>query len=197
MVGKMTLVFKERYKDEWGAVSNRRELIAEEELKLIFKCKFCNGIGKITEDIPCPECEGRGYRYEIIGTGQGVKNPEITFEDGSMPDFYIPVLKLWVEVTGSDKSQAQSLSICMTKWNTPEPCLFIREGKVEDAKLNRIMSHLIFMSVNEADGSVLFMPCARVVKYPLVEGYEQGGERYYMVPWHDWLRPYKLLEVLK
>ena len=169
----MTLqTFKERYRDDWEKVSNRRERIAEEVLRLLFP-------------------------FEIVETGQGVKSSEFTFEDGSMPDFYVPALRTWFEVTGSDRSQAQSLSICMSKWHLAEPCLFIREGKVFDARQNRIMSHLIFVSVNEADGSVLFMPCAKVVKYSLVEGYEQGGERYYMIPWRDWLRPYRLLEVLK
>jgi hypothetical protein len=165
--------FKERYASEWERVSNRRERIAEEMLRLILPLE------------------------EIVPTGQGVKSSEFTFEDGSMPDFYVPALKAWFEVTGSDKTQAQSLSICMTKWGFAEPSLFIREGKVFDAKLNRIMSHLIFISVNEADGSVLFIPCAKVTNYRTVPDYEKGGEPYYMIPWRDWLRPYRLLEVLK
>lgn len=156
--------FKERYSEEWERKGNPRERIAEEWLKLLFP-------------------------YEVIATGNGVKSAEFTFEDGSMPDFFIPDLKLWFEVTGSDKSQAQSLSICMTKWHNAEPCLFIREGKVYDAKQNRILTRLVFVSVNEADGSILFMPCAKVPKYSLVEGYEVGGEPYYMIPWRDWLRP--------
>jgi hypothetical protein len=164
--------FKERYSEEWERKGNPRERIALEWLRMVLPC-------------------------EVVPTGQGVMSSEFTFEDGSMPDFYAPDLKMWFEITGSDRSQAQSLSICMTKWHLAEPCLFVREGKVFDARQNRIMSHLIFVSVNEADGSVLFMPCVKVVKYALVEGYEQGGERYFMIPWRDWLRPYRLVEVLK
>jgi len=114
-----------------------------------------------------------------------------------MPDFYVPSLKLWFEVTGSDLTMAQSLQRCMSKFHQAEPCLFIREGKVMEAKLNRIVSRLVFISVNEMDGSVLFMPCAKVVNYPLVDGYEKGGEPYYMIPWKDWQRPYRFAEGLR
>lgn len=158
------LTFKERYCQEWERKGNPRERIALEWLRLTFP-------------------------FEVIPTGNGVMSPDWNGDVGSTPDFYVPSLKLWVEVTGSDCTRAQSMSRCIRHFRTAEPCLFVREGKVAEAKVNHIVSHLAFMSVNEMDGSVLFMPCSKVVNYPLVSGYEPGGERYYMIPWRDWMRP--------
>ncbi len=160
-------VFKDRYANEWGRVSNRRERIAEELLRLVLPA-------------------------EIVATGNGVGSSGYTSEEGSMPDFYMPALRLWFEVTGSSLTK-QSLRRCTAKFHRQEPCLFVREGKVEAARLNRVASKLWFVSVNEMDGSVLFMPCSKVVNYPLVEGYESGGGRYYMVPWAEWMRPYRFV----
>jgi hypothetical protein len=163
--------FKDRYASEWSR-SSRRERIAEEFIRLLLP-------------------------GDLVATGNGVECDAYTPEEGSMPDFYHPALGIWFEVTGSDLTREQSMQRCTAKFHRVEPCLFIREGKVEAARLNRVASKLCFISVNEMDGSILFLPCAKVVKYPLVEGYEKGGERYYMVPWAHWMRPYRFVSSLR
>lgn len=163
--------FKERYANEWGR-SSRRERIAEEFLRLLLP-------------------------GELVAAGNGVECDTYTPEEGSMPDFYHPALRMWFEVTGSDLTREQSMQRCTAKFHRQEPCLFVREGKVEAARLNRVASRLWFVSVNEMDGSVLFLHCAKAVKYPPVEGYESGGERYYMVPWAEWMRPYRFVSSLR
>jgi hypothetical protein len=102
----------------------------------------------------------------------------------------VPKLDRFFEVTGSDLTREQSMQRCTAKFHRAELCLFIREGKVELLRANRALSRAYFISVNWADGTVLFLPARKALECGSVGWYEPGGrERYYAVPWREWLKP--------
>jgi hypothetical protein len=76
----------------------------------------------------------------------------------------------------------------------PVPHLFIRHGKYVQAREQRRLLRTVFASVNPADGSILYIPAKKLERYPLVEGYEEGGEPYFAVPWNatHWWKPAEL-----
>jgi hypothetical protein len=113
----------------------------------------------------------------ILRTGKGTMSTAVVYEPfESPPDFYIPSLNLFVEVTHSKLSMFESYSRC-SRLRTedgrplpPAPHLFIRHGKYLEAREQRRE------------------------RYPLVEGYEEGGEPYFAVPWNaaHWWKPAEL-----
>ncbi|MEM2001489.1 MAG: nuclease [Candidatus Methanomethylicaceae archaeon] len=135
---------------------------------------------------------------DVLPTGKGALSDELLDDPlESPPDFYVPKLDLWFEVTSSNLTRAQSLCRCL-KHGLDKPHIFVREGKLESLKLNRALSRTYFVSVNWADGSVLFLPAVLVKKYDLVDWYEYGGrERYYAVPWKDWWAPSGLRRIVQ
>lgn len=128
--------------------------------------------------------------HEIEVTGKGALTDELLDDPlESPPDFYIPKLDLWFEVTSSNLTRAQSLCRCL-KHGLGKPHIFVREGKVGKVASCERLESTFFVSVNWADGSVLFLPACKVKKYGLVDWYEYGGrERYYAVPWDAWWTP--------
>ncbi|MBC7113216.1 MAG: hypothetical protein H5T34_04250 [Candidatus Methanomethyliales bacterium] len=163
----MITAFQQTYRGRW-AESNLCEEIALRILCLNFKLD--------------PE--------DVIVTGKGAMTTELLDDPlESPPDFYVPKLNMWFEVTSSDLTKEESLHRC-SKHGLTLPHIFVREGKVEAAKISRALSRTVFVSVNWADGSVLFLPALEVKKYRLVDWYEPGGrERYYAVPWYEWWKP--------
>lgn len=159
--------FQQRYMARWHE-SNLCEEIALRILRLNF------GLG--------PE--------DVLVTGKGALSDQLLDDPlESPPDFYVPRLGLWFEVTSSSLTSEESRRRC-SRHGLPKPHIFVREGKVEAAKLNRAFSRTVFVSVNWADGSVLFLPARDAVAHRLVDWYEPGGsERYYAVPWHMWMKP--------
>lgn len=170
----MLSAFQERYMARW-AESNLCEEIALRILRLNF------GLG-----------EG-----DIMKTGKGVMSDDLLDDPlESPPDFYVPKLDTWFEVTSSNLTREDSLRRC-SRHGLSQPHIFVREGKVESARLNRVLSRTFFVSVNWADGSVLMIPARAVRRYGLVDWYEPGGrERYYAVPWRDWWTPHRLVSWL-
>jgi len=137
----------------------------------------------------------------ILRTGKGTMSTAVVYEPfESPPDFYIPSLNLFVEVTHSKLSMFESYSRC-SRLRTedgrplpPVPHLFIRHGKYLEAREQRRLLRTVFASVNPADGSILYIPAKKLERYPLVEGYEEGGEPYFAVPWNatHWWKPAEL-----
>ncbi|MEN3037395.1 MAG: nuclease [Candidatus Methanosuratincola petrocarbonis] len=159
--------FQERYMDRWEE-SNLCEEIALRVLRLNFKLE--------------PE--------DVLVTGKGALSDELLDDPlESPPDFYVPKLNLWFEVTSSNLTSEESLRRC-ARHGLPAPHIFVREGKVEALRANRALSRAYFVSVNWADGSVLFLPARKALECGSVGWYEQGGrEQYYAVPWREWLKP--------
>lgn len=159
--------FQERYMNRWQE-SNLCEEIALRVLRLNFKLE--------------PE--------DVLVTGKGALSGELLDDPlESPPDFYVPKLNMWFEVTSSNLTSEESLRRC-ARHGLPAPHIFVREGKVEALRANRALSRAYFVSVNWADGSVLFLPARKALECGSVGWYEQGGrEQYYAVPWREWLKP--------
>lgn len=162
--------FKQKYAERWSE-SNLCESIAALFLMLNLNLK----------------------EEDIVPTGKGTLSSELIDDPlESPPDFFVKKYNIWFEVTSSDLTKQESMQRCM-RHGLPGPHLFIREGKIEFLKMNRILSRTFFISVNWSDGSVLFFPAKLVKNYNLVNWYEYGGrEYYYAIPWREWLTPKEL-----
>lgn len=173
--------YQQKYRHEW-----HRSVLFEQSVKLNLRQLLA-----LTEE-------------DIISIGKGTMSTDLIFDPvESPPDFYIPLFRLFVEVTSSDLSLFASYSRCRalkTEDGRPlPPCphLFIRWGKVRSAKEQRRLSRTIFASVNFVDGSITYFPANKADEYPLVYGYEpEGDEPYYAIPWSEWWKPGKLRDWL-
>ncbi len=177
----MTTCFQEHYAPTWALKGNPREAIAFHELKALF------GLSD----------------SDIVLTGKGALSDRYVDDPlESPPDFYVPKLDRFFEVTGSDRTMAWSVHRIMTdRRMTPQlpamPHIFIREGKVEAFKEQGIARKVLFVHVAEAEGDIRFVPLPELFKRAeLVDGYEAAGsDRYYALPWVPAKKPYQLREV--
>ena len=174
------MTLQAHYAPTWALKGNPREAIAFHELKALF------GLS-----------DG-----DIVLTGKGALSDQLVCDPTeSPPDFYVPRLDRFFEVTGSDRTMQYSVyrvtSGCITPRLPPVPHIFIREGKVEAFKAQGIARKVLFVHVAEAEGDIRFVPLPDLLRRgELVDGYEAiGRDRYYAVPWVPSKKPYQLREV--
>lgn len=172
--------FQERYAPTWAIKGNPREAIAFHELKALF------GLGD----------------SDIVLTGKGaLSDRHVDDPLESPPDFYVPKLDRFFEVTGSDRTMAYSARRIMadrsiTPQLPPIPHIFIRKGKVDAFREQGIARKVLFVHIAEAEGDIRFIPLNELFKRAeLVDGYEVGGyDQYYALPWVPSKKPYQLRE---
>jgi len=155
-----TSLLKESFREEGWEQSNARETIAIAFLSLM------------------------GVRAEA--RGHGTLNPALIdgFHTAAEDrfDLYAPDLDLYFEVTGTSWTRTKSAERCRI------PMLPILKAKVDSAIGYDLDGKLYFISVNDIEGEVRFMPCQKAMTY--ARGYfEHNGGDYYMIPWQDWLKP--------
>lgn len=151
--------------NDWATIGNPREITAYGELRSLFKLT----------------------KNDIIITGFGTMDERELEGFASIDDAFdleVPSQNMIYEVTGYSGTLGQSLSACLSRgYPVQEPQLFFRSGKVEKAKIEKVVKKLVFVSVNEKV-DIRFVPCSWLLNAPLVENLEfRGCEPYHRIDW--------------
>lgn len=155
--------FKAKYAAEWPR-SNAREAVAVAWLKLLGIEARPSGHGALTAEL-LP-----GYHHDCMDRF----------------DLYAPFIGCWFEVTGTGWSRADSAK------RFPSAVLPVLKAKVDAAEYYGVERRLWFVSVNDIQGEVRFLPCPEVKRFPLTH-YAAGEGAYYAVPWDYWWPPFRAL----
>ena len=161
-----TLEMKQKYSGSW-LHSNARELCALSWLKLM-------GI----------EAEPTGH-----GTLSSELLPDYHKDAFDKFDLFSEDLAMFFEVTGTDYTKT------MSAHRFSSPTLAVLKVKVDDAEYFGLEKHVMFVSVNDQQGEIRFLPCVEVKQYPLIS-YAAGESEYYGVPWEKWWQPFRALVFL-
>jgi hypothetical protein len=97
---------------------------------------------------------------------------------------YSPRLRCYFEITGTDWRKVDSGK------RYAKPILAILKAKVDAAERYNLVDDLWFVSVNDMQGEIRFLPCAWVAQHSLLN-YARDESAYYGVPWDSWLTPFR------
>ena len=180
---------KEKYKDKW-ILTTIREDIARKWLMLTLNLSendiVVNGIGVLDNNKVDETWEGDPFRKF---------------------DFYIPKFKLYLDVTGTSFTKSESIRRSH-RLNLQGAIIAILGVKVSVAEiLEKKAFHTAFVSVNDNEGEIRFMPYSRLkvleknkrafLAEPDEVEFAKGERAYVITKWKDWLKPNQFKNWLK
>ncbi|AZG03146.1 hypothetical protein [Sulfolobus spindle-shaped virus] len=180
---------KNKYKDKWTLTSIRED-IARKWLMLTLNLSendiVVNGIGVLDTS-------------KVNETWEG--DPFKKF------DFYIPKFRLYLDVTGTQFTKNESIKRAH-RLNLQGAIIAILGVKVSVGEILESKGyHTAFVSVNDNEGEIRFMPYTRlkvleknkraIIAEPSELEFAKGERTYVITKWKDWLKPKQFKNWLK